>query len=148
VADAAKKSPKDKPKPKKVYTEDDLSGMRKGAVSVVGNENKKSPRRARTTEPEGDYDPNSEEYWRGRAQPLLDDIAATDAQIEQLKEDIKKYGASGIDVTTGMKDNVAYIHDRNGQIQDLQKKKADLQKQLDDLAEEGRKAGAQPAWFR
>jgi len=148
VADAAKKSQKDKPKPKKVYTEDDLSGMRKGAVSVVGNENKKSPRRARTTEPEGDYDPNSEEYWRGRAQPILDDIAATDAQIEQLKEDIKKYGASGIDVTTGMKDNVAYIHDRNGQIQDLQKKKADLQKQLDDLAEEGRKAGAQPAWFR
>ena len=148
VADAAKKSQKDKPKPKKVYTEDDLSGMHKGAVSVVGNENKKSPRRARTTEPEGEYDPNSEEYWRGRAQPILDDIVATDAQIEQLKEDIKKYGASGIDVTTGMKDNVAYIHDRNGQIQDLQKKKADLQKQLDDLAEEGRKAGAQPAWFR
>lgn len=148
VVDAAKKSQKDKPKPKKVYTEDDLSGMHKGAVSVVGNENKKSPRRARTTEPEGEYDPNSEEYWRGRAQPILDDIAATDAQIEQLKEDIKKYGASGIDVTTGMKDNVAYIHDRNGQIQDLQKKKADLQKQLDDLAEEGRKAGAQPAWFR
>ena len=47
-----------------------------------------------------------------------------------------------------MKDNIAYVHDRNGQIQDLQKKKADLQKQLDELAEEGRKAGAQPAWLR
>ena len=148
VADAAKRSQKDKPKAKKVYTEDDLSGMRKGGVSVVGNENKRSPRRARTADPEGDYDPNSEEYWRGRAQPILDEIAATDAQIEQLKEDIKKYGASGIDVTTGMKDNIAYIHDRNGQIQTLEKRKADLQKQLDDLAEEGRKAGAQPAWFR
>jgi hypothetical protein len=114
----------------------------------VGEENKKSPRRVRNPNPDGDYDPNSEEYWRGRAQPILEDIATTDAQIEQLKDDIKKYGNGGFDVTTGMMDNIAYIHDRNGQIETLQKKKADLQKQLDDLAEEGRKAGAQPAWFR
>lgn len=148
MADAAKKSQKDKPKPKKVYTEDDLSGMRKGGVSVVGTENKKSPRRVRNSHPDGDYDPNSEEYWRGRAQPILEEIATTDAQIEHLRDDIKKYGASGIDVTTGMRDNIAYVHDRNGQIQTLQNKKANLQKQLDDLEEEGRKAGAQPAWFR
>jgi hypothetical protein len=77
----------------------------------------------------------------------LDDIVATDEQIEQLKDDIKKYGSGGFDVTTGMKNNIAYVHDRNGQIETLQKKKADLQKQLDDLTEEGRKAGAQPAWF-
>jgi hypothetical protein len=151
VADAAKKSQKDKPKPKKVYTEDDLSGAHKGGISVVGNDNKKNPRRVRNSNPDnpdGDYDPNSEEFWRGRSQPILDEIAATDQAIEQLKEDIKKFGSGGFDVTTGMKDNVAYIHDRNGQIQDLQNKKADLQKQLDELAEEGRKAGAQPAWFR
>jgi chromosome segregation ATPase len=122
--------------------------MRKGGVSVVGTENKKNPRRVRNSNPDGDFDPNSKEYWRGRAQPILDEIAATDEQIEQLKDDIKKYGASGIDVTTGMKDNIAYIHDRNGQIEELQKKKANLQKQLDDLAEEGRKAGVPPAWFR
>lgn len=148
VADAAKKSQKDKPKAKKVYTEDDLSGPHKGGISVVGNDNKKNPRRARTTDPDGDNDPNSEEFWRGRSQPILDEIAATDQAIEQLRDDIKKYGTGGFDVTTGMKDNIAYIHDRNGQIQDLQKRKADLQRQLDELAEEGRKAGAPPAWFR
>jgi chromosome segregation ATPase len=130
----------------KVFTEDDLSG-KKGGVSVVGNDNKKT-RRARTTDPDGDYNPNGEEYWRSRSQPILDEIAATDQQIEQLKEDIKKYGNGGFDVQTGMKDNIAYIHDRNGQIQTLQKRKEDLKKQLDDLEEEGRKAGAQPAWFR
>jgi hypothetical protein len=148
VADAAKKSQKDKPKPKKVYTEDDFSGTHKGGVSVVGEENKKSPRRVGNANPDGDNEPNGEEYWRSRSQPILDEIAATDQAIEQLKEDIKKYGSGGFDVTTGMKDNIAYIHDRNGQIQDLQKKKANLQKQLGDLEEEGRKAGAQPAWFR
>jgi len=130
----------------KVLTEDHLTG-KKGGVSVVGNDNKKNSRR-RTDDSDGGYNPNGEEYWRGRSQPILDAIAATDAQIEQLKEDIKKYGAGGFDVQSGRQNNVAYIEDRNGQIQSLEKRKANLQKQLDDLEEEGRKAGAQPAWFR
>jgi DNA repair exonuclease SbcCD ATPase subunit len=148
LADAAKKAQAAKPKPKKVYTEEDLSGMHKGGVSVVGNENKRTARRTQTANPGGDYDPNGEEYWRSRSQPLLDEIAATDQRIEQLREDIKKYGNGGFDVQTGMKDNIAYVHDRNGQIEALQKRKTALQKQLEDLEEEGRKAGAQPAWFR
>jgi len=146
VADAAKKSTTDKPKPKKVYTEDDLSGIGKGGVSVVGSGNKNA--RRTPTDSDGGYAPNGEEYWRSRSQPILDAIAATDAQIDQLKEDIKKYGSGGFDVQTGRQNNVAYIQDRNGQIQTLEKRKADLKKQLDDLEEEGRKAGAQPAWFR
>ena len=148
LADAAKKAQKDKAKPKKVYTEDDLSGMHKGGVSVVGSDKKRTTRRAPTEDPDSDYSPNNEEYWRGRARPLLDEMAAIDERIAQLKEDIKKYGNGGFDVQTGIKVNIAYIHDRNGQIQDLQKRKADLQKELEDLEEEGRKAGAQPAWFR
>ena len=148
AGDAAKKTDKDKPKPKKVYTEDDLSGIGKSGVSVVGSDSRKTSRRARTDDSNGGYAPNSEEYWRSRSQPLLDAIAATDQQIDQLKEDIKKYGSGGFDVQSGRQNNIAYIEDRNGQIQTLQKRKADLQKQLEDLEEEGRKAGAQPAWFR
>jgi len=148
AADSAKKASAEKPKPKKVYTEDDLSSMSKGGVSVVGSGKKNNSRRVQNDDSDGDYAPNSEEYWRSRSQPILDAIAATDTQIEQLKEDIKKYGNGGFDVQTGMKDNIAYIHDRNGQIQQLEKHKADLKKQLEDLEEEGRKAGAQPAWFR
>jgi len=33
-------------------------------------------------------------------------------------------------------------------MQELEKKKADLEKKLDQLQEVGRKAGAEPAWFR
>ena len=80
--------------------------------------------------------------------PLLDEIAATEQQIAKMKDDIKKYGAGGFDVTTGMKNNVAYIEDWNGQVKELEKRKADLEKKLDQLAEQGRKAGAEPAWFR
>ena len=89
-----------------------------------------------------------EAYWRGKARVLLDQIAATEQQIAKLKDDMKKYGTGGFDVTTGMKDNVAYIEDWNGQVKDLERKKADLERKVDQLQEEGRKAGAEPAWFR
>ncbi len=51
-------------------------------------------------------------------------------------------------ITTGMKDNIAYIQDRNAQLQELEKHKADPQKQLDELQDEGRKVGAPSSWFR
>lgn len=151
VAEAARKAKAKKAAAaqRKVFTEDDLSGMKNdGGVSVVGDSTTKKPKRASASNSNEDSTPNSEEYWRSRSQPLLDQIAAIDQRITQIREDIKKYGPGGIDVASGYKDGVAYVEDRNGQIQALENKKANLQKQLDDLAEEGRKAGAQPAWFR
>ena len=153
--DAAKKSERDKAKAKKVYTEEDLSGMRGNGISVVGDEKpagaglagaKKTDRK---TKPQlVPMSGQDEVYWRGKAHELLDQITATEQQIAKLKDDIKKYGAGGFDVTTGMKKNVAYIEDRNGQVKELEKRKADLEKKLDQLEEQGRKAGAEPAWFR
>jgi hypothetical protein len=150
LAEAARKGKAKKPAAAKakVYTEDDLSRMKGPGVSVVGDAPKKGARRARPTDPDGDGGESSEEYWRGRARQILDAIAQTDEQIAQKKEEIKKFGSGGFDVTTGMKDNIAYINDRNGQLKDLEKRKADLEKQLDELQDEGRKAGASPAWFR
>lgn len=154
-ADAAKKTEKEKAKPKKVYTEEDLSGMRGNGVSVVGDEKpagngaagaKKTDGKAKTgVAPMSGQD---EEYWRGKARAILDEIAATEQAIAKTKDEIKKYGGDGFDATTGMKDNIIYIDNRNAKLQQLEKRKADLEKKLDQLAEEGRKAGAEPAWFR
>jgi hypothetical protein len=155
VAEAARKAKEKKAAfPQgKIFTEDDLSGMRKEGVSVVGAESKKTSQLAPARTPatkgeEGDYEPNSEQYWREKARPIMEEIAVVTQQMEQLKEDIKKYGNAGFDVATGMKDNIAYVLDRNAKIEKLQKRKAVLEKQLGDLQEEGRKAGAEPAWFR
>ena len=150
LAEVARKAKEKKPataKPK-VYTEDDLSGMKGPGVSVVGETPKKGARRLQPIDPDGDGGQNQEEYWRGRARQILDAIAGTDEQIAQKKDEIKKLGSGGFDVTTGMKDNIAYINDRNGQLKSLEKNKADLLQQLDELQEEGRKAGASPSWFR
>lgn len=155
VADAAKKAPKEKAKPKKVYTEEDLAGMRGSGVSVVGDEKPAGTGGTITNGADGNtkkgVEPMSgqdEDYWRGKARDLLDRIAATEQQIEQKKDEIKKQGSGGFDVTTGMKDNIAYIHDRNAQLLELEKHKADLQKKLDELQDEGRKVGAPASWFR
>ncbi len=150
LAEAARKAKVKKTPPAKgkVYTEDDLSGMKGPGVSVVGEAPKTGARRVRPMEPVGDRGENSEEYWRGRAQEILGKIAAADEAIAKTKDDIKKYGSGGFDVTTGMKDNIAYINDRNGQLKDLEKRKASLEKQLEELQDEGRKAGAPASWFR
>jgi len=152
--DVTKKSEKEKAKPKKVYTEEDLSGMRGNDVSIVGSE-KPAGGAAGAKNADGKtktgvvpMSGRDEAYWRGKARVLLDQIAATEQQIAKLKDDIRKYGTGGFDVTTGMKNNVAYIEDRNGQVKELERKKADLEKKVDQLQEEGRKAGAEPAWFR
>ena len=128
-----------------MYTEEDLAGMNGRGISVEGEEPKKG---AMSLEPDRAARDNKEEYWRGREREILGQIAAVDESIAQKKEEIKKFGNGGFDVATGMKENVAYIRDRNGQLQRLEKQKADLEKKLDDLQEEGRKAGASPAWFR
>jgi hypothetical protein len=156
LGDAARKAraKKGKPEPGKVYTDDDLSGLR-GSVSVVGQD---APAGAASPDAgNSDAGPgvsgaaksgNDEKYWRGRARALLDRMAALDGQISKLKDEIKKYGNGGFDAATGLQQNVIYIQDRAGQVKNLEKQKEDLQKQMDTLQEEGRKAGASPAWFR
>ena len=149
LAETARKAKAKKPPAAKgkVFTEEDLSGMKGPGVSVVGEAPRKGARRGQPSNP--DEDPaNSEQYWRGRARQILDAIAQTDVQIAQKKDEIKKFGSGGFDVTTGMKDNIAYIHDRNAQLKELENRKADLQKQLDELQDEGRQAGAPASWFR
>jgi hypothetical protein len=129
-----------------------LSGMRGNGVSVVGDE---KPAGAGAKRADGKTKPGvvamsgqDEEYWRGKARAILDAIAATDQEIAKTKDEIKKYGTDGFDATSGLKDNIIYIDNRGSKVQQLEKRKADLEKRLDQLAEEGRKAGAEPAWFR
>jgi chromosome segregation ATPase len=157
VGEAARKAKakKAQAQPKKVYTEEDLSGMR-GTVSVVGQAG--SGATASTPPRESSADQKSDEssktankqeaYWRGRAREIRDRMDALDRTIDKLREDIKKSGGSGFDASSGLKQNVIYVTDRNAQLKELEQKKEALQKQMDQLEEEGRKAGALPSWFR
>jgi hypothetical protein len=150
-ADAPKKPPKDKPKPKKVYTEEDLSGLRGNGVSVVGDPNapvRSSALASQSSAGDAAKSVRDEEYWRGRASQVKEQMAATDEAIKNLQAEIKKNGATGFDAQSGLKDNVIYVDDRNARLKQLEQRRQDLDKQMDLLQEEGRKAGADSAWFR
>jgi hypothetical protein len=155
--DAAKKTEKEKPKVKKVYTEEDLSNMR-GGVSVVGDSNPAATNsngagaagaKGPAGKAEGGVVPMSgqdEKYWRGKAKEFLDEITAMDQEIAKTKDEIKKYGADGFDAASRL--GIIYIDNRASKVQQLEKRKSELEKKLDQLQEDGRKAGAAPDWFR
>jgi hypothetical protein len=149
------KAQKAKSEPAKVYTEDKLAGLSGHGVSSVGSGNSGGG---------GSYGGNAynnaaasgggqslgsnESYWRGRANGIRGQMAQLDAQIAGIREEIKKKGAVTVDPMSGASAGVIYIEDRNRQIRQIEDQKAKLQQSLEDLAEEGRKAGADSGWFR
>src|SRR2546430_13222158 len=105
LAEAARKAKAKKPTAAKgkVYTEDDLSGMKGPGVSVVGEAPKKGTHRARPPDPNGDVGENTDDYWRGRAQEILGQIAAADEAMARMKAATRKKGKAGFDGATGGK---------------------------------------------
>jgi len=155
VAAAARKAKadKNKPAPKKVLTDDDLSSIKGKGVSVVGDASPgagdKKPAAENSAAPSAAKPGVKDEaYWRARAEQIRSQMAAIDQQIEQTQEEIKKGGAAGFDAQTGLSQNVIYFEDRNTKLKKLEAKKAELQKQMDDLEDEARKAGVPSGWLR
>lgn len=144
---------KNKPKSKHVYTNDDLSDIG-GGISVVGSGSSESDT-AVNEHSSGHYENSpasssdkNEAYWRGKARAIRDQVAAVDQQIDKVKAEIAKSGPAAFDPTTGLTQNVIVVHDRNAELQQLQDRKQNLEKQMDELTDAGRKAGADPGWFR
>ena len=75
-------------------------------------------------------------------------MAACDQKISEIQDEIAKHGAVSVDPMSGAQAGVIFVEDRNAQIKQVEKQKDELQGQLDALAEEGRKAGADSGWFR
>ncbi len=150
------KAQKAKSEPAKVYTEDKLAGLSGRGVSSVGSGNSSggatyggnSYNNAAASSGGGQSLGSNESYWRGRANGIRGQMAQLDAQIAGIREEIKKKGAVTVDPMSGASAGVIYIEDRNKQIQQVEAQKEKLQQSLDDLAEEGRKAGADSGWFR
>jgi hypothetical protein len=148
------KAQKAKTEPTKVYTEDKLSGLSGHGVSSVGSGNSgggasyggNSYNNAGAGS--GQSLGSNETYWRGRANAIRGQMAQLDAQIAGIREEIKKKGAVTVDPMSGAAAGVIYVEDRNMQIRRIEEQKTRLEQQLEALAEEGRKAGADSGWFR
>jgi chromosome segregation ATPase len=166
VADAARKAQekkKDAPKPKKVYTEDDIS-VKKSDISIVGTAPvqadssaasvKTNPAEAKADpndKAQQKEDPNSEKAWRARFDALRTKIAAAEQELDVLqreenKADVQYYS----DPTKALKEQYTRedINKKAAKIDAKQKQIAALKQQWDDLEDALRKAGGNPGWAR
>ena len=161
VADAARKAKeqkKDAPKPKKVYTDEDIV-TKKTDISVVGtapvqqdqataqsNPGAKAADKEKETE-----DPNSEKAWRKRFADLRNKIDTAEQELavlqrEENKADVQYYP----DPTKAMKEQYSRdeINKKAAKIDAKQKEVAALHQQWDDMEDQLRKSGGNPGWAR
>jgi predicted RNase H-like nuclease (RuvC/YqgF family) len=152
VADAARKAraeQKTTPKPKKVFTNDDIPSSAPPPAPASADAANKNQSAQKTTEPEDD--PKTEAYWRKRARKLRAKLATAEQELDVLQRELSK-------------DQVQYYPDpqkalmqqyNRGDINEktakVDAKKAEvetLKQQVADLEDAVRKAGGDPGWVR
>jgi len=160
VADAARKAretKKDAPKPKKVYTDDDLkkSPPAPDAAPTSAAGNASGTPDGKTAQNEGDAtkteDPNGETAWRKRFKDHRAKIAKAEKELDILGRELEKAQVEYYpDPQKAMtqQNSRAEINAISAKL-DAKKKELDQLKQaLDDLEDQLRKSGGDPGWAR
>lgn len=166
VADAARKArekKKDTPKPKKIYTDDDVKKSAPEPAAAAGSAPGKPDGTAAATavQAAGDSaktgdttkteDPNGQAAWRRRFQAQRDKIAKLIKELDILGRELEKaqleYYPDPQKAMT-QQNSRADINDKQAKI-DAKKKELDqLRQGLDDLEDQLRKSGGDPGWAR
>jgi len=166
VAEAAKKAreqKKEAPKPKKVYTDDDIS-TKKSDISVVGpppapanasgataqdnSSAKATDPNAATAEKE---DPNSEKAWRKRFAALRTKISTAEQELDVLQREENKSSVQYYaDPTKAMTEQLTRneINARAAKIEAKKQQIAQLKQQWSDMEDQLRAAHGDPGWAR
>jgi chromosome segregation ATPase len=164
VADAARKAreaKKNAPKPKKVFTDDDVASKLSetapaSAASSAADSGSATPAVALAKQAKADAeqqkeDPNSEAAWRKRFAAQRRKIANAEAEIDVLqreasKADLQYYN----DPQKAMNEQLTRdeINKKNDKIAAKKKEIEDLKQQLSDMEDQLRAAGGDPGWAR
>ena len=143
-----------KPKPKKVWTNEDL-GEAGGTISVVGDPQSSAaskaaqPRQAKSTStkpPDATVDTKTLAAVRQQLQKLQSDLALVDQQLTDLKG-FSKGDARGTGTlsTNTFQYSTASVED---QLKQLQAKRANIQTAIDNLLDAARASGIEPGQLR
>jgi hypothetical protein len=126
---AGKDPAKEKKKPKKVWTEEEISAVG-GSISVVGDQhpsNNSSRAPASTSAPDG----RDAAYYRGRLAPLRQQIADVDREIQEMKS---------------VKGTV--LENLEAQVQIREARREKIQKQINEIEEDARRHSIEPGQLR
>ena len=167
VADAARKAreaKKDAPKPKKVYTDDDIKRSAPEPIATppapAGNASGATagtPAGAAATTAQGageatkKEDPNSEAAWRKRFQEQHDKIDKVEKEIDVLQREIARAQTQYYaDPQKAVKEQNSRteINDKLSKLEGKRKELGELQQGLTDLEDQLRKSGGNPGWAR
>jgi hypothetical protein len=145
---ADKDAPKDKKKPKKVWTEDDISKVG-GSISVVGSDSASTPGRSSSQPADRSSDDSAQgkqiDYYRDQLRPLQAQLDATDKKIDELRN----FKADNSSASGGINPNHGYsMTPIPDQIRQLEEKKKQIQDKIDALTDEARKKGIESGQLR
>jgi len=160
VADAARKAREQKkaaPKPKKVFTEDDVKTAEAPAATPAasatpaGSEGTKLESAQPATQTSEKENPNSEKAWRKRFSELRQKIADAELELDVLQREAQKANVQYYsDPQKAMKEQFTRdeINEKNTKIEEKKKQVADLKQQLTDLEDQLRANGGDSSWAR
>jgi chromosome segregation ATPase len=161
VADAARKAreaKKDAPKPKKVYTDDDVktsapvAAPASAPVDASGTVPAKTAQAAGdTTKTEEAEDPNSEAAWRKRFQALRGKIAKAEKELDILRRELEKAQVEYYpdpQKAMAQQNSRGDINAITAKIDAKQAALDQLKQEFDNLEDQLRKSGGDPGWAR
>ncbi len=172
VADAARKAretKKDAPKPKKVYTDDDVkksvpvpdaaatsapvvaSGTAAATTVQAAGDTTKAGDATKAEDATKTEDPNSEAAWRKRFQAQRDKIAKVEKELDILGRELEKAQLEYYpDPQKALREQFdrADINKKTAKIDSKRQELDQLRQGLDDLEDQLRKSGGDPGWAR
>ena len=160
VADAARKAretKKDAPKPKKVYTDDDLkkSAPTPDAASTSAPGSAGGTADSTTAQNAGDAtkteDPNGETAWRKRFKDHRDKILKAEKELDILGRELEKAQLEYYpdpQKAMAQQNSRADINAITAKLVAKKKELDQLKQGLDDLEDQLRKSGGDPGWAR
>ena len=160
VADAARKArseQKTAPKPKKVFTNDDIpSAAPPPAPATADATNKNAPQQQaddlsaqKSTDPADD--PKNEAYWRKRSKKLREKLAMAEQELDVLQRELNKDQVQYYpDPQKALMQqyNRSDINEKSAKVDAKKNEVESLKQQVADLEDAVRKAGGDPGWVR
>jgi hypothetical protein len=156
VADAARKareSKKDVPKPKKVWTDDDLKKGAPDTASTPGTGSGTATASAGQGAGGGTQanDPNGEAAWRAKFKDAREQLAKAEKELDILQRELEKaqleYYPDPQKALT-QQNTRGDVNDKTAKIEAKKKEIAQMKQGLDDLEDQLRKANGNPGWAR
>lgn len=140
---------------RKVWYNEDLAQLSGGAINVVGSASAapsaESVPAAETTGESaagGESLPPKEgtaEYWQGRVRPLREELTRTEQEIQRIRSSQGQASATSNAISTTAASQGTNLDDR---LRQLERRRTELQQQIEEIQAEARRQGIPAGWVR